>query len=122
MEHSGQLLNWEFLHQRHQRTYDHTYGQRLPECQPVSPVTANRQVKRGNFREGGIHEYGSQPPQLAPKEIRGDPEKKKNILSICDLPPLDHLFHHPFQLVHEREHHTCRIRFETLFNLVCIWI
>jgi hypothetical protein len=55
-------------------------------------------VKRGNFREGGIREYRSQPPQLAPEERRGDP-KKKNILSISDLPPLDHPFHHPFHLV-----------------------
>jgi hypothetical protein len=45
----------------------------------------NCHVKRGNSRKRGIHEYRSQPPQIAPGERRRDPEKKKNIiLLICD--------------------------------------
>jgi hypothetical protein len=39
----------------------------------------------GNFGEGDIREYRSQPPQLVPQERRRDTEKKKNILLlICD--------------------------------------
>jgi hypothetical protein len=81
-----------------------------------------RHVKRGNFRKGGRHKYRSQSPQLAWEERRWDLEKKKNILLICDPLPLDHPFHHLFHLVYEREHHTCRIGVDTLFNLMCIWI